>query len=97
MDDGVLGSYPSDLRGPRHHDGVGNCGGQPDQRGNVDGPTGPFGLDTVFGWRKVTLEGTARRSQSVCRKRQREKELLTGRLHGFPLTFTHKLGGKWSS
>lgn len=24
-------------------------------------------------------------------------ELLTGRLHGFPLTFTHRLGGKWSS
>ena len=23
--------------------------------------------------------------------------LLTGRLHGFPLTFTHRLGGKWSS
>lgn len=23
--------------------------------------------------------------------------LLTGRLHGFPFTFTHRLGGKWSS
>lgn len=49
-------SYPSDLSGPRHHDGIGDCGGQSDQWGNVDWAAGPLGLDTVFGWRKITLE-----------------------------------------
>lgn len=48
-------TYPSNLSSPRHHDGIGDGGGQSDQWGNVDGPAGPLGLYTVFGWRKITL------------------------------------------
>lgn len=51
-----LGPYPSNLSSPRHHNGVGDSGGQSDQWGNVDGPTGPLGLHAVFGWRKITLD-----------------------------------------
>lgn len=52
----VFISYPSNLSGPRHHNGIGDCGGQSDQWGNVDGSAGPLGLYAVFGWRKITLE-----------------------------------------
>lgn len=56
LENWYFGSYPSNLSGPRHHNGVGDCGGQSDQWGNVDGPAGPLGLDAVFGWRKITLD-----------------------------------------
>ena len=48
--------YPAYFRGPWHHDGVGDRGGQPHQRGDVDGPTGPFWFHSVFGWREISLQ-----------------------------------------
>lgn len=66
----TMSSYPSDLSGPRHHDGVGDGGGQSDQWGNVDGPAGPLRLHAVFGWREITLdvrEGKKKkRNKKVC-------------------------------
>ena len=57
------GTYPSDLWGPGHHDGVGHGGGQPHQGGNVDRAARSLRLHAVLGWRKKTLH-----SQKISQK-----------------------------
>lgn len=64
----TMSSYPSDLSGPRHHDGVGDGGGQSDQWGNVDGPAGPLRLHAVFGWREITLDVREGKKKKEIRK-----------------------------
>lgn len=54
-------AYPADLRGPRHHDGVGDGGGQPDEGSDVDGAAGPFWFDAVLSGREVPLQSGANR------------------------------------
>lgn len=105
----LLSSYPSDFWSPRHHNCVGDGGGQSDKRGYIDGATRPFWFNSILGWREISLQ-TWVRNQRLCflvnvvmqrqyerTDEQREISKLTGRLQGLLLTFTHRLGGKWSS
>lgn len=102
-------SYPPDFWGPRHHDCVGDGGGQSDERGDVDGAAGPFWFNSILSWRQVSLRTQSRAHHvwfwatgTTCRGKKRVEinnsmSGLTGRLQGLLLTFTHRLGGKWSS
>lgn len=56
-------SYPSNFWGPWHHNRIGDCGWQSDKRGYVDGATGPFWFNSIFGWRKISLQ--TKRNTSV--------------------------------
>lgn len=100
-------SYPPDFWGPWHHNCVGDGGGQSDERGDVDGAAGPFWFNSILSWRQISLQTESRASLMILSNRydmQKKEGInhnsvpgLTGRLQGLLLTFTHRLGGKWSS
>lgn len=62
-------SYPPDLCSPRHHDSVGDGGGQTDERGDVDGAAGPLWFHSILGWRQISLQ-TDRISAMIVSDRQ---------------------------
>lgn len=68
------GPYPPDLSGPGHHDGVGDGGGQSDERGDVDGPAGPFWFNSILGWGQIPLQTQSRTYGLGFDRRPRRKE-----------------------
>lgn len=94
--------YPSNFRGPRHHDSVGNCGGQPNERRYIYGAAGPFWFYAILcGW-EISLQSKPNKYVTLFLSNLKwltntNLRGLTGRLQGLLLTFTHRLGGKWSS
>lgn len=60
-------SHPPDFSSPRHHDCVGDGGGQPDERGDVDGATGPFWFDSILSWRQISLKTQSRINHDLIR------------------------------
>lgn len=47
--------YPANFWSPWHHNCVGDCSRQPDKRRYVNGATGPFWFNSIFGGRKISL------------------------------------------
>lgn len=69
-------SYPPDFSSPRHHDCVGDGGGQSDERGDVDGAAGPFWFNSVLSWRQISLQTQSRTYHLWFDTRHRKKERL---------------------
>lgn len=74
-------SYPADFWGPRHHNCVGDGGGQSDERGDVDGAAGPFWFNSILSWRQISLQTQSRAHHlwfwatgTTCRKRGDEPQ-----------------------
>lgn len=66
-------SYPPDFSSPRHHDCVGDGGGQSDKRGDVDGAAGPFWFNSILGRRQISLQTQSRTYQCMTMIRRAEK------------------------
>lgn len=56
--------YPSNFRSPRHHDGVGDSGGQPDERGYIYGAAGPFWFNAILCGREISLQSKQKTKQN---------------------------------